>query len=207
MPRAVFVALVVALALAAPSQAHHGSQKKAIWGPATGEAFRTYHRLGVGIYEMSLSWSAIARTRPAEPADPNDPAYAGRPTSMRRSAGRSRYGIRMMLMLIRTRRGRTAAATRTGRRRVRRTSPTSPRRRRAAIPPSATGWSGASRRASRIHAARSRDAAGSGSPARSRRAPRHYARMLDASYAALKGVQPRNLVIGGNSTRRATSRR
>lgn len=35
--------------------------------------------------------------------------------------------------------------------------------------------------------------------ARQRRAPRYYARMLDAAYAALKAVRPRNIVVGGNS--------
>jgi hypothetical protein len=32
-----------------------------------------------------------------------------------------------------------------------------------------------------------------------RRGPRHYARILDASYGALKRVSRRNLVIGGNT--------
>ncbi len=35
--------------------------------------------------------------------------------------------------------------------------------------------------------------------ARQKRGPRHYARMLDATYGALKGVNRRNLVIGGNT--------
>src|SRR5215207_2648048 len=49
------------------------SIKKAIWGPV--DQFATYADLGVGIYEHTLAWRAIAPSRPSKPRDPADPAY------------------------------------------------------------------------------------------------------------------------------------
>lgn len=60
----------------APPRAVH----KSIWGPLiTGNLltlFPRYKRLGVDLFQMRLRWDEVAKTRPARPADPNDPAYA-----------------------------------------------------------------------------------------------------------------------------------
>ncbi len=56
---------------------------KAIWGtltlangPNPGQsAFPTYRDLGVNVFQYQLSWKGTATTRPANPTDPNDPAY------------------------------------------------------------------------------------------------------------------------------------
>ena len=37
--------------------------------------FPIYKQLGAGIYMMRVNWWTVAPTRPAHPADPNDPAY------------------------------------------------------------------------------------------------------------------------------------
>jgi hypothetical protein len=74
---------LVALMVAVPSA---GAAEKAIWGPSTFpsgsavcsqgcSAFPTYRTLGVDYYEFQLHFSAIAPTRPANPRNPNDPAY------------------------------------------------------------------------------------------------------------------------------------
>lgn len=54
--------------------------RKAIWGPTydlkTGQTvIPIYKQLGVGIYSIALDWRRIARQRPKNPTDPNDPAY------------------------------------------------------------------------------------------------------------------------------------
>lgn len=52
---------------------------KAIWGAATGPTgaseFPEYKALGVQLYMVGLSWDQVAPTQPADPANPNDPAY------------------------------------------------------------------------------------------------------------------------------------
>lgn len=63
----VVLALIPAGAAAAPSI------KKSIWGPV--DDFAAYQDLGVGIYQYTLAWSAIASNRPSHPRDPSDPAY------------------------------------------------------------------------------------------------------------------------------------
>ena len=75
--RAGIVALAVMAVALVPSAAQAFS--KAIWGPvyrAGVNQFPMYQRLGVKIYEIDLDWSQIAATRPADPADPHDRAYA-----------------------------------------------------------------------------------------------------------------------------------
>jgi hypothetical protein len=66
-------ALMVALV---PTAAHAFS--KAIWGDVFRNGvnqFPIYHKLGVGIWESTLNWGNIAPTRPADPTNPQDPAY------------------------------------------------------------------------------------------------------------------------------------
>jgi hypothetical protein len=204
------VAAVFALAAAAPTATASRADKKAIWGPLT--AFPTYHDLGVGIYEMNLVWSAAAPTRPRSPSDPSDPAYRW-PSDVTYALGQAaRYHMRLLLQVSGTpswaNGGRdpnyppehpgdlanflTAAA---------REYPSvhlwmiwgEPNRKPnfASLVPTVHITHGAhgvervriDRRLSRAQ----------------RAAPHLYARMLDASYGALKGVSPSNVVIGGNT--------
>ena len=49
-----------------------------MWGPLEVNGvsqFPIYRELGVGIYQMGMSWSDVAPTRPENPRDPRDPAY------------------------------------------------------------------------------------------------------------------------------------
>jgi hypothetical protein len=192
---------IAAAALACPATAAAAAQthKKAIWGPATAHAFRTYDRLGVGIYELALSWRAVARSRPANPTDPADPAYVW-PAAVDKAIGRARrHDIDVLLMLIGTppwaNGGRganwvpdrpsdladfAAAAARRY-----------PAVRRWMV------WGEPTRQPNFMPL--DPESAGKPLTAAEARAPRYYARMLDASYGALKGVRRRNIVIGGNS--------
>jgi hypothetical protein len=55
-----------------------GAFAKAIWGPLIRNGvnqFPMYHRLGVSIYQLDLNWNDVAPTRPAHATNPSDPAY------------------------------------------------------------------------------------------------------------------------------------
>ena len=64
--------------IAVPGASANFNPRKAIWGPALingKSAFPTYKRLGVGIYSIAVDWGRVAPSRPVDPRDPNDPAY------------------------------------------------------------------------------------------------------------------------------------
>src|SRR6476661_4011715 len=64
--------------LAFRSTPTHASALKAMWGPSIHNGvsvFPTFKDLGVNIYEDDLHWDLIARRRPRNPRQPNDPAY------------------------------------------------------------------------------------------------------------------------------------
>ena len=58
------VAILLAVAWTAPTQA---ATTKAIWGPSDAGAFNRYQELGVGVYQVQLSWRALAPAKPASP--------------------------------------------------------------------------------------------------------------------------------------------
>jgi hypothetical protein len=196
--------IVAALAATAPALAapRHFTAKKSIWGPVNYKGkpqFPIYHDLGAGIWQYALHWSAVASTRPSSPRDPADPAYQWPAELDQAVADAKRYRIRISLLLDSTppwanggRRGNwvpapgdlanfAAAASRR--------YPSvklwmiwgEPSRHENFMP--LTPEKPNTKRLTRAQAA----------------APRYYARMLDASYAALKGVSRKNKVIGGNT--------
>lgn len=68
----------VLLAAAALSASPASAFSKAIWGPTQRngvDQFPMYHRLGVSIYEADLNWASVATSQPAQPTNPDDPAY------------------------------------------------------------------------------------------------------------------------------------
>jgi hypothetical protein len=78
----IVLALCAALLALAPAAQARGT--KAIWGPAKNAAdqpcpgcslFPTYKQLGVDVYEFQIPWDQVAPTQPANPRDPADPAY------------------------------------------------------------------------------------------------------------------------------------
>jgi hypothetical protein len=198
---------LVALAAAAPqtpaASGRHFTAKKAIWGPVNfrGKSqFPIYHDLGAGIWEYSLDWSQTAPTQPANPTDPADPAYQW-PAELDQAVSEAgKYGIRITLLVRQTPRWAN------GNRRPN-WVPSDP----ADLADFVTAasrrypsvklwmiWGEPSRhenfrplKPQKLHSNRLTKAQAA--------APRYYARMLDASYGALKAVSGSNIVIGGNT--------
>jgi hypothetical protein len=197
---ATLVALIAIAVLAWPASA--GAERhKAIWGPLEFNGvsqFPTYKRLGVGIFQMSMNWADVAYTRPANPKDPSDPAYVWPLEVDRAIAGAHRRGIRVSLLI----QGSPGWAN-GGRPPI--WAPNDPAdfadfaaaaSRRY---PGVRYWMiwGEPSKVERFQPLAS--AGGRRLNARQRRGPRHYARILDASYAVLKKVDRRDLVVGGNT--------
>jgi hypothetical protein len=195
----VAAGFVTTSASAAP---RHFTTKKSIWGPVNYNdkpQFPIYHDLGAGIWQYTLNWSAVAPNPPTSPRDPADPSYQWPEELDQAVKDARRYKIRISLLVMSTPRwangGReanwvpspadladfVAAASRR--------YPSvklwmiwgEPSRKENFLP--LTREKLHSKRLTRAQAA----------------APRYYARMLDASYAALKGISRNNKVIGGNT--------
>jgi hypothetical protein len=165
---------------------------KLIWGgntlPNGRSAFPTYRRLGVDVLQTQLSWAGTATARPADPTNPNDPAYRWPAALDQTMAGAKGARIKVALLVRQTpgwaNGGKaqqfapddakdfanflTAAAKRY---------------------PAVRQWMiwGEPTRAGNFEPM----------PTNSPVGPRRYALMLDAAYGALKAVRKSNKVIGG----------
>ena len=194
--------LLLTLALA-PGAHASGSLKKGIWGPVRVDGvsqFPIYRELGAGVYHMSLSWAMVATRRPAEPRNPDDPAYAWPSTIDDAVQEAAKTGIRVAIMVKNTPpwanggRKENWAPTRLGdyadfMAAMARRYPTvrywvvwgEPTRQANFQPlPAQTRWEKPLTRSQRA-------------------APHRYARLLDEAYGAIKSVRPRALVVGGNT--------
>ncbi len=195
--RTVAATALTLLWIAAPSG---GAPLKAIWGPAIrhgASLFPIYQALGVRIYEDRLDWSTIAAREPVDASNPDDPAYAWPAEIGSAIAEAERDHIKVALEII----GAPAWANGA------KPSNWAPRK-----PGDFAAFAmAAARRYPSVHLwmiwgepSRHQDfepiaRASPGKPldARQRVAPHLYARILDAAYGALKGVDRANLVIGG----------
>ena len=190
--RASVIAVLAALLIAAAPAPADAAGKKAFWGPLatpSGETLLpTYRDLGVDLLQVQLRWERVALSRPADPANPADPAYRWPRQLDEAVRAAPAYGLRIALMV-------------TG------------------APPWANGgnaftWApqylgdyatfvtAAARRYPQVRkwmiwGEPQRDGVFEPFDPASREGPERYARMLDASYVALKRVSRRNLVIGG----------
>jgi hypothetical protein len=198
---ALLASLACLAALLAWGSTATAAPHKAIWGPlefAGVSQFPTYKRLGVGIYQMAVSWASVAPTRPVDPTNPRDPAYLW-PAEVDQAIAATRPNrIRISIMLS----GAPAWAN-GGRADI--WAPSRPRdfadfaaaasRRYPAVRHWMI-WGEPSKpnRFQPLVKAMGRRLSGP-----QRRGPRLYARILDASYGALKRINRRNLVIGGNT--------
>jgi len=197
--RVVLTALAAAIvgALASPLTAQAGPVHKAIWGPPSAGTFNSdYCPLRAGIYLYALDWSAVAPTRPADPGNPADPAYDW-PLAVDQAiaAGRA-CGVRVSLMPIYTpgwANGGRAKNVPPGSVRDYANFARAAARRYPSVrlwqiwgePSRQANWS-LTRRTRRLRLKK-----------KQRRAPRRYARLLNAAYGSLNRVNRANVVIGG----------
>jgi hypothetical protein len=186
--RRALLTAVLLLVIAAPADAAV-TRKKAMWGPISVDGqsqFPVYADLGVGIYQYGLSWDVVAPARPADPASPADPAYRWPPEIDEAIAEGAKYGIQVSLSVS----GSPAWANGG---RARNYAPSDPRDYAAFVSAAAQRYPGV--RHWLIWGEPTKN-----SSFRPRKgAAVRYARLLDAAYGALKRVDRRNLVIGGNT--------
>ena len=200
--RHIVLALLAALLVvpAAPADAQV-SRKKSMWGPIERDGvsqFPIYADLGVGIFQMQLSWEATAPTKPRNPRDPSDPAYNWPADIDKAISGASAHGIEVSLLVMSSPRWANGG-------RSPRWAPKRPK-------DYADFLEAASRRYPQVRhwmiwgeptKARNFQPMDSdrGRPLRGKRlrGPRTYARILDAAYVSLKHVSRSNRVIGGNT--------
>jgi hypothetical protein len=165
--------------------------RKAIWGPTRmpdgSSAFPVYRDLGVDVFQIQLQWDRTAPSKPGRPTDPADPAYVWPAAVDEAVAEAGRHGIAVALMV----RGSPAWAN-------------------GGYPPQfsprpahyARFLKAAARRYRPVRhwmiwGETNRAAVFQPLPPDSPVGPRAYARLLDASYRALKRASRRNVVIGG----------
>jgi hypothetical protein len=198
---ALAAAICCALMLMAPSGASAFS--KAIWGPITRDGvaqFPLYHELGASIYEDDLDWYTIAPKKPANPTNPNDPAYQW-PVAVQQSiAEAARYHMRVTLQIIGAPSWANGGHSGFG------WAPTNPKtfaqfaEAAARKYPSVHLWMiwGEPTKAGNFQPDVSASP-GSQLYAAQTAAPHLYAQILNDSYGTLKSVSKKNLVIGGNT--------
>lgn len=201
---AVILTLALAmLAVSAPTApAAKRTYKKMMWGPIVKEGrsqWPIYQDLGVGIYAAPLFWDDVATHRPLDPTNPNDPAYAW-PESIDRAVRETpALHIRVMLMVIYTPSWANGG-------RAKNYAPNDPADYANFLIAAAKRYPAVHLwqiwgEPSRDHNWRPLTKENRGQPlnAEQAKAPQAYARLLDAAYGALKGVSPKNDVIGGNT--------
>ncbi len=185
------IALLVAAGTALAGTPTASAAEKAIWGPVTlpggGSAFPTYQDLGVDTFQYTLYWDLIAPERPANSANPADPAYRWPQELDQAVAEAARRGINVALLVS----GSPEWAN-GGRSRLHAPGPdayadfmaTASRRY-----PTVRRWMvwGEPNKADRFQPNEPDSPIG----------PRAYAVILDAAFGALKSVSAQNIVIGG----------
>ena len=189
------------------------SVRKGVWGPAhlaNGKsALPTYRELRVGLYSTSISWRMAARTRPSDPTDPDDAVYRWPKSIVADVAAATAAGMQVSIGIKYSPPWASAS-----------------RKSRFCAPEDPGDYArflvAASRRFPSVHLwqvwgepSRNRSfiacvAAGPTSylvpdPASTRlnatqaTAPQAYARLVEATYKALKAENRRNLIIGGST--------
>ncbi len=202
--RRLLPALVVALCCAATptADAARTTIKKSMWGPievAGKSQFPIYKKLGVGLWQYTIRWDAVAPNKPIDPSNPSDPVYQWPAELDHAIAEADKYGIKVSVMLIGAPRWANGG-------RDWQWAPKKPK-------DFATFAAAASRRYPRVRhwMIWSEPTKGSnwqplepdeGKPLRGAKeleGPRRYAQLLDRTFVALKRVTNANRVIGGNT--------
>jgi hypothetical protein len=190
-------------ALVPPGSADQ-SMKKAVWGAMEHKGaslFPWYRHLGMGIFQTQARWDQIAGGgRPTQPTDPDDPAYVW-PDYLDRVIEESEsYGMRVLIQLI----GTPGWANGGNDWPWMPTHPSDFADFATAIArryPSVDLWMiwGEPNRKPNFQPFKGARPTARKLNRKQQRAPRNYAKLLDAAYGALKADDPNNLVIGGNT--------
>lgn len=216
MPRSLLagvllVAFTGLTVLPAPASAAP-SRKKAIWGPARVDGvsqFPIYRDLGVGIYQTAIDWRQTAPSRPKHPLDPTDPAYRWNPEIDFAVSAAQKHGIHVSVMVMWTPRwankGQSARVPPTSAQdyakfveAVARRYPTVRHFMVWGEPIRAPNYLLHPTGAPNYYAQKTGTLPVFN--AQQRRDARGYARLVDTTYGRLKRRDPRNLIIGGNTT-------
>lgn len=187
---------------AVSAQGAEQTVKKSVIGPPATNGtslLPAYRDLGVGVWQTSVRWDTVALSRPANPTDPSDPAYLWPPELAPAVNEATSLGMQVSINLTGTPRWANGGLSA-------RWVPTDPT-------DFANFAAAASKRYPQVRlwmiwGEPNRDAnMAPFTPSKPKGpltadqqlAPHNYARILDSSYAALKAVNPANLVIGGNT--------
>jgi hypothetical protein len=178
--------------------------KKSTWGPIShnGQSlFPTYRDLGIGLYSIQARWEMVApSSRPANPNDPNDPAYQWPAYLTEAIEGALANGMQVQVLLMGT--PPWANGGRSWKWAPDRTSDfadfTTAAARRY---PGVRLWMiwGEPNRKPNFGPFKPSKSARGPLNKKQQRAPRRYAQLLDAAYVALKRENRANKVIGGNT--------
>jgi hypothetical protein len=197
----ITLGICAALALV-PAATAGANTTKAIWGPSTlgannaacptpdpCSAFPIYRELGVDVYQFQLNFNEIAPTPPADPRNPNDPAYKW-PASVDTIVGEAAANGIQLAALIQF------------------SPPWANGGRSLVWAPEPAAFANFAYAASRRYPSIKlwmiwgEPIVGFNflpMPPRSKRGPRTYGKILDKTYVALKQASPQDLVAGGST--------
>jgi hypothetical protein len=196
------VVLVGGTAVLAPGGA--GAFQKAVWGPTTYRGvnqFPLYRKLGARIYETTIDWNTVAAREPDQPTDPTDPAYKWPAALSKAITEAQNYGMRVLIEVSNAPGWANGGHGGTG------WAPKSAKpyaqfvEAAAREYPSVRMWMiwGEPNRAGDFRPEASVPYTQTRLTAAQKRAPHLYALMLNDSYGALKSLNARNVVIGGDT--------
>ena len=199
----ILIALAAVLGLLAAAPATVGAFDKAFWGPVTVKdqsAFPTYKDLGVSLFQYQLAWDRIALQRPANPSDPNDPAYRWPRDADLAMADAQANGMSVAMMII------GAPLWANGGHQLR-WGPKDPEDYAAFLVAAARRYPAVHRwliwgepnRIENWQPLKPQKRGAMNLTPGEARGPKAYARLLEAAYRALKGASPENIVVGGNT--------
>jgi len=196
----VWLSLALVASALAPGTA--GAFTKAIWGELTYDGvnqFPMYRQLGVGIIELDLDWDQVAPTQPAQPTNPDDPAYQWPVTLQQTINEAAAYHMRVLLQLIDAPPWANGGHTGGGWAPTQATTFAQFAEAAARHYPTVHLWMvwGEPTKEGNFQPYLQPAEPGQALDAAQKAAPRFYAQMLNDAYGTLKAVSHRNIVIGG----------
>jgi hypothetical protein len=204
LTRRLLLPVCLAGALVLAGAAGASAAEKSIWGPtpnfpannqncptsAPCSAFPTYAQLGVQNVQLQIPWDRVATRRPANPRDPNDPAYTWPSYGDTMVQEAAAYGMSLTVLVQ-----GTPAWANGG-------------KGRQWVPDNVQDYADFMYAISRRYPSINRwmvwgevnyGANFQPMPEHSPVGPRAYAALCDAAYVALKQANPANIVIGGDT--------